>query len=350
VPSGLRNCSDTCKREFNMADAGALLRCVRPYVFHHTGISPRIENCEQSHQRKATVEHFLVSTESGSPFTLRHLQSCLDHVAGSAVANITDARVYTFHQGGDRSISRSVHWRHPRWIVWRQVRIPHWAEKLTCTTDHGRYSAKRFRRGHRNLQRELRRRETRQATEVQRSDGVTRDSAARKVRSLLRAALATTWLDQGEPEKALDAIRGIQMDLHKLDPMPATISSRALLALGQLDEAGTECERGCELAPDDVSTMAQAALVAIASGDLDEADRLIEQGNNLLPAEPLLIVARAERAVLGNDLASLQAERDALAAALNGDKLLCLYSYLAKYDELLSQDSSDDVWIPDSPE
>ena len=158
-------------------------------------------------------------------------------------------------------------------------------------------------------------------------------------------ALATTWLDQDEPAKALEAIRGIQMDLHKHDPMPATMSSRALLALGQLDEARTECDRGCELAPDDVSTMAQAALVAIAAEDLAEADRLIEQGDSLLPAEPLLIVARAERAVLGNDLTSLQTERDALAAALAGDKLLNLYRYLIRYDELLGIESSEDVWI-----
>jgi Zn-dependent protease with chaperone function/Flp pilus assembly protein TadD len=156
-------------------------------------------------------------------------------------------------------------------------------------------------------------------------------------------ALATTWLDQGEPAKALEAIRSIQMDLHKLDPMPATMSSRALLALGQLDEARTECERGSELAPDDVSTMAQAACVAMASGDLEEADRLIEQGNDLLPAEPLLIVARGERAILADDKTALQTERDAISAALEGDRLLCLYSILARFDEVLVSDSSDDA-------
>jgi tetratricopeptide (TPR) repeat protein len=158
-------------------------------------------------------------------------------------------------------------------------------------------------------------------------------------------ALATTWLDQDEPAKALEAIRGIQMDLHKLDPLPAVMASRCLLAIGQLDEAKIECDRAVAMSPDEVSVTAQAACIALATGDIDEADRLIEQGNALLPAEPLLIVARAERAILSNDLTSLQTERDALAAALAGDKLLSLYSYLAKYDELLGIESSDDVWI-----
>jgi tetratricopeptide (TPR) repeat protein len=156
-------------------------------------------------------------------------------------------------------------------------------------------------------------------------------------------ALATVYLDQDESEKAPEALRGIEKDLHKLDPLPATMSSRALLALGQLDEARTQCNRGSELAPDDVSTMAQAARVEMTAGDLEEADRLIEQGNDLLPAEPLLIVARGERAILNGDLFSLHTERDALAAALKGDRLLCLYSPLARFDEVPGTLSSDDV-------
>lgn len=156
-------------------------------------------------------------------------------------------------------------------------------------------------------------------------------------------ALATVWLDENEPAKALEAIRGIQMDLHKLDPMPATVASRALLALGRLDEARAECDRGRELAPDDVSTMAQAARVAIATENREEADRLIAQGSDLLPAEPLLIVARGERAFLDGDKAALQTERDALAAALEGDRLLCLYGILAQFDEALAGCPSHDV-------
>lgn len=156
-------------------------------------------------------------------------------------------------------------------------------------------------------------------------------------------SLATAYLDQGEPEKALDRIRGIEKNLHKADPLPAIMSSRALLALGRLDEAKAECDRGLELAPDDVSSMAQAARVAMAAEELDESDRLIQQGSDLLPAEPLLIVARGERAILNNDQAALQTERDALAAALQGDRLLCLYNSLAQFNTALGAFSADEV-------
>ena len=121
------------------------------------------------------------------------------------------------------------------------------------------------------------------------------------------------------------------------------MSSRALLALGRLDEAKAECDRGLELAPDDVSSMAQAARVAMAAEELDESDRLIQQGSDLLPAEPLLIVARGERAILNNDQAALQTERDALAAALQGDRLLCLYNSLAQFNTALGAFSADEV-------
>jgi len=156
-------------------------------------------------------------------------------------------------------------------------------------------------------------------------------------------SLATTYLDQGEPEKALDRIRDIEKDLHKADPLPAVMSSRALFVLGKLDEARLQSHRGLELAPDDVSAMAQAACVAMAMGDLNEADRLIEQGNDLLPAEPLLIVARGERAILNGDMVTLQAERDSLRAALEGDRLLNLYGTRARFDEALRTASTDDA-------
>lgn len=156
-------------------------------------------------------------------------------------------------------------------------------------------------------------------------------------------SLATVYVDHGEPEKALQALRDIEKDLHKADPLPAVMSSRALVALGQLDEAKQQSDRGLELAPDDVSAMAQAALVAMAMSDFDEADRLIEQGSDLLPAEPLLIVARGERAMINGDWGSLQSERDSLETALAGDRLLNLYGTLARFDEALRQRSSDDA-------
>jgi Zn-dependent protease with chaperone function len=156
-------------------------------------------------------------------------------------------------------------------------------------------------------------------------------------------SLATVYVDHGEPEKALQALRDIENDLHKVDPLPAVMSSRALVALGQLDEAKRQSDRGLELAPDDVSAMAQAALVAMAMSDFDEADRLIEQGNDLLPAEPLLIVARGERAILNDDLVALQTERDTLETALTGDRLLNLYGPLARFDESLSKRSADNA-------
>jgi tetratricopeptide (TPR) repeat protein len=156
-------------------------------------------------------------------------------------------------------------------------------------------------------------------------------------------ALATVYLDQGKPENAQEAICGIEKDLHKADPLPAVMSSRALLALGLLDKATTECARGCELAPDDVSAMAQAGCVAMAMGHLEEADRLIKQGNDLLPAEPLLIVARGERAILNGDLVELQAEREALSAALDSDRLLSLYGTLSRFDEALNTNLADDA-------
>lgn len=156
-------------------------------------------------------------------------------------------------------------------------------------------------------------------------------------------SLATTYLDQDEPEKALGRIRCIEKDLHKADPLPSIMASRALLALGRIDEAKAACARGLELAPDDVSSMAQAARVAMAAEEQDESDRLIQQGSDLLPAEPLLIVARGERAILDNDQAALQTERDALAAALEGDRLLCLYSSLAQFDEALGTSAADEA-------
>ena len=163
-------------------------------------------------------------------------------------------------------------------------------------------------------------------------------------------ALATVYLDQGEPEKALDAICGIENDLHKFDSLPSLIASRCFLAMGQLNEAQAECDRAVAVSPDDVAVTAIAASIALATGDLDSANQLIDQGDARLPAEPLLIVARAERAILSNDLTSLQTERDALVVALNGDKLLSLYSNLAKYDKLLGLDSPDDVWVQDAPD
>lgn len=156
-------------------------------------------------------------------------------------------------------------------------------------------------------------------------------------------SLATAYLDQGEPEKALDRIRDIEKDLHKADPLPSIMASRALLALGRIDEAKAECARGLELAPDDVSSIAQAARVAMAAKELEESDRLIQQGSDLLPAEPLLIVARGERAILDSDQAALQSERDALAAALEGDRLLCLYSSLAQFDEVLGASTANET-------
>ena len=150
--------------------------------------------------------------------------------------------------------------------------------------------------------------------------------------------LAEFYLDQSEPQKAMEVIRGIEQDLDKSDPLPAIMSSRALLDLGQLDEAKTECIRAAELSPRDVSVIAQAACVALATSDFEEADRLIEQGNSLLPSEPLLIIARAEQAMAAVDRESLQTERDALAAALKGDRMLNLYSQLNRFDAALADE------------
>nr|MBC8290388.1 hypothetical protein [Planctomycetota bacterium] len=78
------------------------------------------------------------------------------------------------------------------------------------------------------------------------------------------------------------------------------------------------------------SVMAVAASLALDFRNREKATQLIDLADSLLPAEPLLIVARGERAILDGDLDALQKEHDALAASLDDDRLLNLRSDLAK--------------------
>lgn len=147
---------------------------------------------------------------------------------------------------------------------------------------------------------------------------------------LASSALAAIYIDQGNLQRALDLTRTIEKDLHKLDPMPPLLAARALRGLGRGEEARAECDRAAKLAPDDVSVMAVAASLALDFRNREKANQIIDLADSLLPAEPLLIVARGERAILDGDLDALQKEHDALAASLDDDRLLNLRSDLAK--------------------
>jgi hypothetical protein len=81
------------------------------------------------------------------------------------------------------------------------------------------------------------------------------------------------------------------------------------------------------------------ASLALDRGDREEADRLIEFATSTLPAEPLLIVARGERAILDGDQLTLQHEHDALQGILKDDRLLNLHSCLARLAEALPEDT-----------
>lgn len=159
-------------------------------------------------------------------------------------------------------------------------------------------------------------------------------------------ALATIYLDRGNPQRALDLTRAIEKDLHKLDPMPALLAARALRKLGQPEEALAESERALKLSPDDTAVLGFMAILAMDRGDRLEADRLIEFGTSILPAEPLLIVARGERAILDTDWETLRSERDALRARLEEDRLLNLHSNLARLADALPDDTSPDDALP----
>lgn len=161
-------------------------------------------------------------------------------------------------------------------------------------------------------------------------------------------ALATLLIDQGNPQRALELIRDIETDLHKLDPMPPLLAARALRELGQVEDAWAECERAANLAPDDLSVMGLRASLALDRGDREEADQIIDLATSLLPAEPLLIVARGERAILDGDMASLRKEHDALRTSLEDDRLLSLHRPLAKLAAALPPEPQESV--PDEPE
>lgn len=156
-------------------------------------------------------------------------------------------------------------------------------------------------------------------------------------------ALAAILIDQGNPQRSLDLIRSVERDLHKLDPMPPLVAARALRELGRNEEAQAECDRAAKLAPDDVSVMGFSASLALLRGDREVADRILDLANSLLPAEPLVIVARAERAILDNDMETLRKEHDALAASLEDDRLLNLHSFVAKLKAALPPDESTDT-------
>lgn len=167
-------------------------------------------------------------------------------------------------------------------------------------------------------------------------------------------ALAAILIDQGNPQRSLDLIRSVEKDLHKLDPMPPLVAARALRELGRHEKAQDECDRAAKLAPDDVSVMGFSASLALQRGDREEADRILDLANSLLPAEPLVIVARAERAILDNDIETLRIEHEALAASLEDDRLLNLHSFVARLKAALPADEltdvKDDSAANDSPE
>ena len=158
-----------------------------------------------------------------------------------------------------------------------------------------------------------------------------------------KTALVAILIDQGNPQRTLDLIRSVERDLHKLDPMPPLVAARALRELGRNEEAQAECNLAAKLAPDDVSVMGFSASLALQRGDRAEADRILDLANSLLPAEPLVIVARAERAILDDDMETLRKEHDALAASLADDRLLNLHSVVARLKAALPSVESADV-------
>ena len=154
---------------------------------------------------------------------------------------------------------------------------------------------------------------------------------------------ATILIDQGNPQRTLALIRSVERDLHKLDPMHPLVAARALRELGRNEEAQAECNLAAKLAPDDVSVKGFSASLALQRGDRAEADRVLDLANSLLPAELLVIVARAERAILDDDMETLRKEHDALAASLADDRLLNLHSVVARLKAALPSVESADV-------
>lgn len=154
--------------------------------------------------------------------------------------------------------------------------------------------------------------------------------------------LIDVYLDAAEYERALSMAEQIRPELDPGDPLPLIQSCRALRGLGRLDDAVAVCEQAGEMVPDETAVFAFQAMLALDRGDREEADRQIELGESLLPAEPLLQIARAERAVADADADTLANELCELRRTISQQPLLLLNRTVKELEQQLAKLTTDD--------
>ncbi|MBI1312827.1 M48 family metalloprotease [bacterium] len=158
--------------------------------------------------------------------------------------------------------------------------------------------------------------------------------------------LARVYLDSGNNQRAIEIVDYIQPELDRQDPLPLILKCRAFRGLDRTDEALTIAQQALTIAPDDTAIHALLAMLALDRGDRAEADRQIELGESLLPAEPLLRLARAERAVLDENVEALSEEVRELQRTISHQPLLLLNRTVAVVAEQLARLSGDNGSLP----
>jgi Flp pilus assembly protein TadD len=162
------------------------------------------------------------------------------------------------------------------------------------------------------------------------------DDRARGIRELelLRAerpelplawiALACLYLDEGQPEWALDLARGVAPKLKSNDAGPHSLAALALRRLGRQPEAAEAAMQALRLAPEDGGVLALAAELALDRNELDEADRLLAKAEALAPGHICVRMAKVERALVAGPEAGVAQAINAAQAYLRQHPLIFL--------------------------
>jgi Zn-dependent protease with chaperone function len=117
--------------------------------------------------------------------------------------------------------------------------------------------------------------------------------------------LSCLYLDEDQPDRALELARGVMPLLKPNDPAPHGLAAWALRRLGRVDEALAACEQARSYSPEDGALIALSAELALDRGDIQEVDRLLALADAKAPGHLTIRMAKVERALAAGSEAEI---------------------------------------------
>ncbi len=119
----------------------------------------------------------------------------------------------------------------------------------------------------------------------------------------VRASLE--FYTRGDLQKAFDSIQTVPSDVH--DPRFFAYRASLLLAVGRVDQARADIERGVKLRANDPDALALQAIIAVVQDEKDEALAVAQQAVQAAPGSATALIARSYAQQVRFDLAGARA-------------------------------------------